>query len=48
MCEWNGVARWESCLSGVSWQGEKGKSIVRRHGQRGGKVMRGQFGKGGG
>ena len=44
VCECNGVAMWERCVSGARWQGGR---IVRWHGRRGGNVMRWQFGKGG-
>ena len=39
--------RWERCMSGVRWQGDKGGRIVQWHGRRSGKVVRWQFGKGG-
>ena len=42
------MGRWESCVSGVRWQCEKGGRIVRWYSRRGGKVMRWQLGKGGG
>ena len=32
-------------MSGVRWQGEKGRRIVRWHSRRGRKVVRCQFGK---
>ena len=40
--EWSEVARWERCVSGVSWLGG---GIVRWHGRRGGNVVSWQFGK---
>ena len=40
------LGRWERCMSGVRWQGDKGGRIARWHGRRSGKVVRWQFGKG--